>query len=285
MPAIPERLVERCRLTPDGQRWLDRLPAAIRELENRWSLSLDAPFDREDVSCAWVARGVRKDGERLILKLGLPHMEAAGEIEALRFWNGDAMVRLLDADVDLNAMLLELCEPGTSLRAEPEPEQDAIIARLLRRLWRAPVPPHPFRPLKAMLAHWGEATMTAQSTWHDAGLVREGLQLFERLACPSRDDVLLVTDLHAGNVLRSHREPWLVIDPKPFIGDRAYDATQHLLNCWGRLLARPGETIRQFADLVEVDHARIRLWLFARAAAEPRDDWSEASFTLARMLA
>ena len=25
--------------------------------------------------------------------------------------------------------------------------------------------------------------------------------------------------------------PWLVIDPKPFVGDPAYDATQHLFNC------------------------------------------------------
>ena len=39
------------------------------------------------------------------------------------------------------------------------------------------------------------------------------------------------TDLHAGNVVRAEREPWLVIDPKPFVGDPAYDATQHLLNC------------------------------------------------------
>src|SRR5215207_7784436 len=33
-------------------------------------------------------------------------------------------------------------------------------------------------------------------------------------------DVLLATDLHAGNVLRARREPWLVIDPKPFVAGR-----------------------------------------------------------------
>ena len=35
-------------------------------------------------------------------------------------------------------MLLERCEPGTLLRALPEPEQDVVLAGLLRRLWRAP---------------------------------------------------------------------------------------------------------------------------------------------------
>jgi streptomycin 6-kinase len=85
--------------------------------------------------------------------------------------------------------------------------------------------------------------------------------------------MLLATDLHPGNVLRAQREPWLVIDPKPFVGDSAYDATQHLLNCEARMRSDPDGTIRRFADLIGVDCERVRLWMFARAAAEPRDDW------------
>jgi streptomycin 6-kinase len=100
-------------------------------------------------------------------------------------------------------------------------------------------------------------------------------------------EVLLAPDLHAGNVLRSEREPWLVIDPKPFVGDPAYDATQHLFNCAERLSADPDGVIRRVADLVEVDHERLRLWTFARAAAEPRDEWSndDLSMKIARVIA
>jgi streptomycin 6-kinase len=76
-----------------------------------------------------------------------------------------------------------------------------------------------------------------------------------------------------------------VIDPKPFVGDPAYDATQHLLNCERRLREDPLRTIARFADLLGLDGDRIRLWLFARAAAESRDDWDEASMDLARALA
>jgi streptomycin 6-kinase len=106
----------------------------------------------------------------------------------------------------------------------------------------------------------------------------------EELPRPSSDDVLLATDLHAGNVLQAQRGPWLVIDPKPFVGDRAYDATQHLFNCRERMLTAPDATIRRFADLLEVDDERVRLWMFARAAAEPRDTWNDESITLARAL-
>jgi streptomycin 6-kinase len=117
--------------------------------------------------------------------------------------------------------------------------------------------------------------MARAGDWPDPGLVREGLRLFDELPRSADEDVLLATDLHAGNVLRASREPWLVIDPKPFIGDPAYDATQHLFNCGGRLASDLVGTIRRLADLLEVDHQRVRLWTFARAAAEPREDWSD----------
>ena len=86
--------------------------------------------------------------------------------------------------------------------------------------------------------------------------------------------VLLATDLHAGNVLRARREPWLVIDPKPFVGDPAFDATQHLLNCEERLETDPMVTIARVAGLMGLDAARVRGWLFARLVAEPRENWA-----------
>jgi len=117
-------------------------------------------------------------------------------------------------------------------------------------------------------------------------MVEHGLRVFEELAQPGADDVLLMTDLHGGNVLSAQRVEWLAMDPKPFAGDRAYDATQHLLNCRERLAARPLETIRRLADLAGVDGTCLRRWLFARAAAEPRDDWRDESLPrLARALA
>jgi streptomycin 6-kinase len=195
-------------------------------------------------------------------------------------------VRLLEADDDLGAMLLERCEPGTVLRTLPEYEQDLIIAALLRRLWRPPVAPHPFRPLSVRTALWSSETLADSDQWRDSGLVREGLTILKQLPGTAPMEVLLATDLHAGNVLRAQREPWLVIDPKPFVGDPAYDATQHLLNCDSRLHSDPDGTIRRLADLLRVDHERVRLWTFARVAAELREDWkNDRSMELARALA
>lgn len=283
---IPERLAATCRNKPEHAAWLERLPDTLCDLERRWSLTVGMPFDSDEVSCAWVAPVTSEDGTSAVLKLGLPHMEGEDEVNGLRFWDGDPTVRIIRADADFNAMLLERCEPGTALRALPESEQDVVISGLLRRLWRSPVTPHPFHPLSAMTAFWSEETLADAERWPDAELVREGLRLFKELPRSASTEVLLATDLHAGNVLRSQREPWLVIDPKPFVGDPAYDATQHLFNCDARLYSDPDGTIRRFADLLDVDHERVRLWMFARAAAEPRDDWGDdASMALARRIA
>jgi streptomycin 6-kinase len=283
-PPIPASLVEVHRF-PGGSEWLERLPKLVIELGERWSLTLGQPFDGPEVSTAWVAPAARADGVAAVLKVVFPHMEGKHEIDGLRFWDGDPTVRLLEADPTNWAMLLELCEPGTTLQLLPEAEQDVVIARLLGRLWRRPRSPHPFRPLTDMIDHWIGETLADEARWADSGLVREGLQMFGELARPRCvHDVLLATDLHAGNVLSAERQPWLVIDPKPFVGDPAYDATQHLLNCEARMQQAPHDTIARFADLLEVDGQRVRSWMFARAAAECREHWSDDWTQLARRL-
>lgn len=277
--AIPSQLATSCRRVGKRNEWLRSLPNAVNALKRQWQLDLGAPF--ESASCAWVAPA-QQNGRSAVLKVGMPHMEAAHELQGLQFWNGDPTVKVLQADGQWNAMLLEACEPGVSLHLLPEEDQDPIVAELLHRCWRQPTGSHPFRPLSTQLTHWSEETERQSSRWGNTGLVREGLQLFRELSIPSRDDVLLATDLHAGNILRAQRKPWLVIDPKPFIGDPAYDATQHLLNCQSRLRHKSSAVIDRFSDLLCIDNRRLKSWLFARLAAEPRDVWDDEAFVLAR---
>ncbi len=282
---IPSGLAVSCRLSSQHQVWLDGLPRRLRRLANKWAITLEAPFD-EEARSAWVAPATRADGSTVVLKVALPHMEGRDEIAGLRFWSGDPFVRLIDADEEAGAMLLERCLPGTVLRELPQPAQDVVIASMLRRLWRELPHPGVFRPLAEMIAFWAHETIADVAHWQDAGLVRAGLALFHELPQSAARHVLLATDLHAGNVLRAEREPWLAIDPKPFVGDPAYDATQHLFNCSERLSADPERAIARFADLLGVDRERVHLWTFARAAAEPRENWHDAErLRLARRLA
>ena len=80
--------------------------------------------------------------------------EAAG----LRVWDGNRAVRLHAAcqSESAYALLLERCMPGTPLgQLLPEPEQDVVVAALLRRCAQ-PHGPYPFRLLAQMCAAWAE---------------------------------------------------------------------------------------------------------------------------------
>ena len=282
---IPARLCATCASRPAWQAWLAELPGLIERSAARWRLTLAAPFDHDDFGTAWVAPAVRADGSAVVLKLAAPIFESLDEIHALRLLAGDPTVMLLDGDDATLALVLERCVPGTPLRALPLAGQDVVIAQVLQRFWRPVAAPSRFATLAHMLDVWGGETRADRARWPDAALVEAGLAAFADLSRSSPGDMLLATDLHAGNVLAAQRAPWLVIDPNPFVGDPAYDVTQHLLNDMAPLHADPWGRIRRLADLCQLDAARVRGWLFARLAAESRDRWDDDALALARRLA
>jgi len=257
------------------QAWLATLPTMVKELEGRWSLELGEPF-QPGGQTAWVAPARSDVSGDLVLKVAWRHTEAAQEADGLREWNGEGAVRLHATEEfdESTALLLERCLPGTPLASRPESEQDTVIAALLHRLWREPAPGHRFRPLQLMCDAWAdefERKAAAGRAIIDPGLAREGITLFRTLPTTADRSVLLCTDLHAENVLAAEREPWLVIDPKPYVGDPTYDPLQHLLNCDERLRADPVDLVRRMADLLGLSGYRLLLWLFARCVQEAPD--------------
>lgn len=258
--------------------WLTALPEIVGELARRWTLDLGPPFQPGGVA-SWVAPATDASGAHLVLKAGWRHGEALHEADGLLAWDGHGAVRLVDSLVveDTSALLLEACEPGTALsEALPPPEQDVVVARLLRRLWIDPPPDHPFRTLHNMCGWWADEFDHKYVTAPDAlrvdpGIARHGMELFRGLPGTAARSVLLCTDLHHGNVLAAQREPWLMIDPKPHVGDPTYDPVQHVLNFPDRLRADPIGLADRMSLLLDLDRVRVRQWLFARCVQESVD--------------
>jgi streptomycin 6-kinase len=273
---IPPQL--RCAVAEDDDpariKWLQELPGLVDELTSELGLELGEPFTPGG-QCAWVAPARTRQREDLVLKVGWRHREAEHEADALRFWDGDGAIRCMETRTrpGTTALLIERCRPGRQLKdSVPEPDQDVVIAGVLRRLWRrVPGPGHPFDTLSDMCDAWAsefEAELERDDRGLDPGLGREGIAALRELSRTSDRAVLLCTDLHAGNVLASQREPWLAIDPKPFIGDPAFDVVQHMLNCDDRLASDPAQLGARMAHLLELDPDRVTHWLFARCAQE-----------------
>jgi streptomycin 6-kinase len=201
--------------------WLERVPDLVTECVEQWGLRLGEPY--EAGAAGYTIRADLADGTPVVLKLIYPHREADREAEALKVWNGDGAIRLLAHDEKRWAMLMERCEPGTLLaRIDVDAALD-VLTGLLPRLWKRVG--EPFRPLADEAAWWVDYL---PDEWERAGqpferrLLDEAIDALQGLAGSQGEQVLLHQDLHGDNVLAAQREPWLVIDPKPLVGEREF---------------------------------------------------------------
>ena len=256
----------------DGAAWLERLPALLADYERRWSLTILPPF--ANLSYNYVAPAIRADGSEAVIKLGFPSRELPAEIAALRYYDGRGIVRLLEADPDQGAQLLERLRPGTLLVSLDDDEQaTAIAAQVMRKLWR-PAPPAPVFPT---VARWAEGMGRLRACFGGATgpfprtLVEQAESLFAELLGSMAAPVLLHGDLHHENILAAQREPWLALDPKGVIGEPAYEVGALLRNPLPRLLVMPqpgrvqARRVDQLAEALGFDRERIRGWGLAQA--------------------
>jgi streptomycin 6-kinase len=207
---LPARLAAVAGVDPERRDWVAALPATVRELAERWALTVGAPF-QPGGEVSWVAPARDATGRDLVLKVGWRHRETEHEAAGLLAWRERGAVWLHDAHTDaLNCcLLLERARPGTSLAtSRPEPEQDRVVAALLRRIWHEPAPGHRFPSLAGMCAAWADEfdqCYAAEPEALDPGLAAAGMQLYRGLAREDGTAVLLAADLHAGNVLAARR--------------------------------------------------------------------------------
>lgn len=199
-----------------------------------------------------------------VLKLNAPsHHEAEHEADALAFWNGDGAVRLLARDDERRALLLERCRPGTELVERPDHEVDAVCA-LLPKLWGEPPASAPFRPLADLAEGWAEK-LRANAGRLEPDLLATALDTFSTVDSGAR--ALANQDLHPSNVLQAEREPWLVIDPKPLVGERELNGVGLLRNAAWRTDATPVRGWLDALGSLGLDRERLRAWGVAHALA------------------
>jgi streptomycin 6-kinase len=243
-----------------GRRWLDALPDAVEESSQHWKLRLEEPFPYAFTSLAIPGR--TEDGRDVVLKVQHVDRETEHEALALRQWNGDGAILLLDRFPARDALLLERCIPGTPI---PPDRALGVLIGLLPRLWK-PAPAPPFRTLSDEAAHW--AALLNPMREFNPRLVDAALEAIAQLANSQGRQVLLHQDLHGGNVLAAQREPWLVIDPKPLVGEREFSLAPIIRS--QELGGGKREVLRRLDLLTSelgLDRDRARQWCIAQTVA------------------
>ena len=247
--------------------WFATVPDRVERCQARWGLVLGRAY--VGGAAGYVVQATTQYGLEVVLKLAYPHRESEGEASALVEWDGDGAIRLLDSDGELSALLLERCEPGTPLSEEPAEVALEVIAGLLPRLWVEPQ--QPFRCLSDEAQWWIDDLKTHTDDYrrHDAGsLVDVAIDALQSLAPIQGTQVLVHQDLHGENILAARREPWLVIDPKPLLGEREF-ALAPVIRAFEFEHTRRAVMYRRdfLCDALGVDRSRATGWAMAQTVA------------------
>ncbi|WP_433662081.1 aminoglycoside phosphotransferase family protein [Nocardia sp. CA-128927] len=264
MSIVPESFAERLARNEGetARAWLATLPALAEEYIRRWQLRVDGPVMH---GCAGlVLPATRADGTSVVLKLSIVTPETRDEPLVLATWNGAGAVRLLDSDAEHGVLLLERLDSTRSLLTEPIDDAVRIATGLLRRL-AIPAPPGLGRDLRDE-AERHAAELPAD--WQRLGapfprkLLDAAVDACNQLG-PNAARLLVNEDLHYENVLAGTREPWLVIDPKPLVGDPEFTTLSLIWN--RRSESSLDERFAAIVDGASLDADRARAWTLVRA--------------------
>jgi streptomycin 6-kinase len=255
-----------------GLEWLQRLPQILKAAADRWSIKLLPPF--QPLSYNYVSPAIKVDGTPVVLKAGVPEREFRSEIDALRHFGGQGMVRLLEADYDSGLMLLERIVPGDPLQAIRDDEQSTLIfANVMRRLRDAIPDDHSF----PSVTDWARGFQRLRDRFGGSSgpfpgqVIDRAEALMSELISSMSNRIVLHGDLHHWNILSAEREPWLALDPQGVVGEKEYEVGAWLRNPFPHILKMPepkaliARRVDQLVDILGFDRYRITAWAYSQA--------------------
>lgn len=255
-----------------GKKWLKDLPETIKQYEKRWSLKVFSPFH---LSYNYVAPAKTDDGQNAVLKISFPNNhEFIPEIKALKFFNGDAAIRVLKEDLEHGVVLLEKTEPGLGIRSIPsESERITIVSNVLKKLHK-PISKKEASSFPTIL-DWAKAFDRYRQKYKNSGPIPKKIfekaeVIFKGYGENINNPVLLHGDLHTDNVLSSKRG-WLIIDPKGLVGESEFELGAYLRSPLYEFMASATrkelltQRIIKFSDELEFDKEKILNWAIACA--------------------
>lgn len=254
-----------------GVKWLKEIPQIIKQLEKDWEIKVGKPFD---LYFNYAVSATRNDGASVVLKIVFPDdKQFQSEVDALKVFNGESCVTLLEVDSEHFTMLLEKAEPGVALDPwKDDNEATKVIASVIKKLAK-PVPQqHHFTDVKDFAKDISNFKQKyKESNPLPEYLIDKAEELIKHLIDTSTSVVVNHGDLHHGNILSAEREPWLAIDPKGIVAEPTFETGSMLRNPYPELANKPDideiltNRIRILAEELELDPIRIQQWGLVQA--------------------
>ena len=224
----------------DGKQFIKDLPSLIDEASQRWGLSEIYPVSNLSFNFVAFATSplapLLKGEENVVLKIGVPHEELIGEINALKLYDGDGACKLLEVDEEKGMLLLERLAPGKMLsELEDDDKRTHIAMDVMQKIQRRGTTYRAQSDKFIKLFDWFDELKNIRPHFdgRTGPFPKEILEQVESVLPElfTQENVLLHGDFHHYNILSSERG-WLIIDPKGVIGPAGYEIGPLMLNPW-----------------------------------------------------
>jgi streptomycin 6-kinase len=206
--------------------WLRDLPLLVASMEREWGISVGEAY--LDSTEAFVANATCADGTPAVLKLVVPRDDdsAGNEITVLRLTDGSGCARLLRADAERGALLLERLGRPLHRLGVPTRARHEILCRAASLVWR-PAPDCGL-PTGAEKAQWLAGFIA--ETWEELDRPCSERAVAYAIACAGRREaahreeraLLVHGDVHQWNALEAS-DGFKLVDPDGLLAEPEYD--------------------------------------------------------------
>jgi streptomycin 6-kinase len=257
-----------------GEAWLAALPTITAGMAKKYGLTELVPVS--NMSFNYVASGYQA-AKPIILKLGLDNKALAKEAHCLKAYAAHDAAEVFASDEGM--IIMERAVPGTTLKEYfPAREDEAItiLCSVIKTLHQADIPKtHDFFHVSDVLKSLDKDLEIPHK------LLTKARHLRDKLLATTDKTVLLHGDLHHDNLLykgdgqawrrEKNDDGWMVIDPKGFIGDPAFELAAYLCNPIPELLQESAakqmilQRINSASAALDIPEQRIHDWLYVKS--------------------
>jgi streptomycin 6-kinase len=250
-----------------GKKWIDSLPSIIEKTSKQWQLQDVNPVEQK-MNWNYVALAMQNNNYPVVLKLSYDRKLIQDEYNALKHFNGNGAVRVIDINLEYNALLLEQAIPGYLLKEHhPLRIQDTIniYAAVVKKLSTCSLADNNYAHAK----EWCDAIDKIHDPRIPNNLIEKAKQLRSELLNTAPHEYLCHGDLHLENIIQ-HGADWIAIDPKGIIGEMAFEAaafdliTSDEMRDTSTIPSKIIDRVTQLANALDIPYDRLLFWIFLR---------------------
>ncbi len=250
-----------------GKKWIDSLPNIVEKMSKQWQLQHINPVKK--MSWNYIALAMQNNNCPVVLKLSCDRKLIQDEYNALKHFDGNGAIRVIDINLECNALLLEQAIPGYLLKEQhPLKIQDTIniYATVVKKLSTCKLTNKNYTHAR----EWCDAIDKIHDVRISKNIIDKANELRSKLLATAQHEYLCHGDLHLENIIQ-HGSDWLIIDPKGIIGEMAFEAAafdlisnDEMKDNNDTISSKIIDRTTQLSNALEIPYDRLLSWIFLR---------------------